>query len=171
MFEFIKRKIPTLNENEVKIHLLVKKNQSIEKLTFVSFRVACYDQLYGKLIEPSFWPRNVMIGEFVERPRQPKIGDFLDFPELRKRTISNDDDDVMSVSDTDDNDTSNSMFPKGSTHPFARNESNETNKNQIDENENESVNTEGKTSTTIEPLNLSIEHLSAEMNTSFSKNE
>lgn len=35
--------------------------------------------------EPSFWPSHVAIGEFFEKPKKTKMGDYLDFPSLKSK--------------------------------------------------------------------------------------
>lgn len=65
--KYIKTKVPELNENDVLLRMLVKKEQQLEALTFISFRLSCTEELYVKLIDSSFWPHHVMIGEFIER--------------------------------------------------------------------------------------------------------
>lgn len=79
---YIKNKIPTINEKDIALRLLVKKDQSLEDLTFISYRLSCTEENYEKFIDSSFWPAHVMIGEFIDRPRekQPRIADFVQIP-------------------------------------------------------------------------------------------
>ena len=76
---FMKSKIPDLNSDDVYLRLLVKKDQNVEELNFVSYRLGCTTSLYTQLMDPSFWPSHIMIGDFVERQRvkQSELGDFL----------------------------------------------------------------------------------------------
>lgn len=53
--------------------MLVKKDQKLEDLTFISYRILCTENLYERLINSSFWPSHVFIGDFVERPRPSRI--------------------------------------------------------------------------------------------------
>lgn len=75
---YIKTKVPDLDEKNILLRMLVKKDQNLEELTFISFRLSCTEELYTKLIDSSFWPHHVMIGEFIERERkQNNLGDFI----------------------------------------------------------------------------------------------
>lgn len=75
---YIKTKTPDLKENDILLRMLVKKDQSLDDLTFISFRLSCTEELYVKLIDPSFWPEHVKIGEFIERERkQASVSDFF----------------------------------------------------------------------------------------------
>lgn len=59
--------------------MLVKKDQKVEDLTFISYRLLCNDLYYEKFIDSAFWPSHVMIGEFIEKPRK-KYDLELDIP-------------------------------------------------------------------------------------------
>lgn len=78
---FIKDNIPSFKDEDMYLRLLVKKDQDINELSFVSYRLSYTPQLYKQLIDPSFWPSHVKIGEFIERPRENsnsnKMGSFL----------------------------------------------------------------------------------------------
>lgn len=76
---YVKSKIPDLNENDFSLMMLVKKDQKLDELTFISYRFGCTNELFDKLIDPSFWPPHMMIGEFIERSReeQNELGDFF----------------------------------------------------------------------------------------------
>lgn len=76
LMNFIKKKLPDLTDNDIKLHLLVKKDQKVEDLTFVSFRLLCNETFYEKFIDSSFWPSHVMIGEFIDKPRKTS-SDFI----------------------------------------------------------------------------------------------
>lgn len=65
---YIKTNLPDIDEKCFKVHMLVERDQSPEKLSYISFHVACVELMYNKLCDPSFWPSHVMIGDFVERP-------------------------------------------------------------------------------------------------------
>lgn len=81
IMEFIKSKMPELNDNDVSLRMLVKKDAKLDELTFVSYRLACTESLYGKFFDPSFWPAHVMIGEFLENARRPaKVAAFANTP-------------------------------------------------------------------------------------------
>lgn len=69
--EYIRSKMPEMNDADISLRLLVKKDTNLSELTFVSFRLACTEAHYEQLMDPSFWPAHVMIGEFLENDRRP----------------------------------------------------------------------------------------------------
>lgn len=144
IIDFIKQYIPEIDEQNFKVHKLVKKDQQLEKLSFVSFRVACAESYYAKLSDTSFWPSHVLIGEFVERPRKPKMADFLNFPELNKRKDAS-----MEVDDdTNENSTTSQLtVPSEKTNEIITNDA------------------------SPDPLNLSVEYLSMEPANDETKNQ
>lgn len=73
----IKNRIPSV-ENHFSVCCLVKQGQNLSELTFISFRVACTEQLY-ETMTMSFWPSHVMIGDFIEdrKPKKKPFGDFV----------------------------------------------------------------------------------------------
>lgn len=73
LLSYIKGKIPEVKENDMALRMLVKKDQPLDELTFVSYRLMCTDGLYEKFADAAFWPAHVKIGEFIDKPRQPKI--------------------------------------------------------------------------------------------------
>lgn len=119
VFDYIKRHIPEIDNENVKVNMLVKKGQDLATLTFVSFRVACTEQIYGKVNDPTFWPKHVMIGDFVEQPRKPKVSDFIEFPGLNARKPNGNDTDIDNEFDIN-NGTPISMFPNSESHPLSR---------------------------------------------------
>lgn len=80
----------------------VKKGQNLEQLTFVSYRLSCTEELYSKFMESSFWPKHVMIGEFIVRERvQPNVGDFISIdPNLPKNTQNTRENDDQEIRET-----------------------------------------------------------------------
>lgn len=76
---YIKEKLPDIAEKDVLLRMLVKKDQNLSDLTFISYRLQCTEDLYDQFIESSFWPQHVMIGEFIERERERKQPDVADF--------------------------------------------------------------------------------------------
>ena len=67
LLDYIKQRMPEINETDILLRMLVKRDQPLDHLSFISFRLQCTDSLYETLILPSFWPSHVMIGEFFER--------------------------------------------------------------------------------------------------------
>lgn len=80
MLEYIKQRVPTMNENDIALRMLVKRDQPLHELTFISFRISCSSVLYAALNKPAFWPSHVMIGEFIERPRPKSRVDGVNLP-------------------------------------------------------------------------------------------
>lgn len=80
--KYIKSNATVVNDTDLSVRLLVKKDQPIEKLSFVSFRVSCTSELHTKLFDPAFWPKHVRIGEFFDnpRPKRAELGDFFTKP-------------------------------------------------------------------------------------------
>lgn len=79
LMAYMKDKITTLNEKDVALRLLVKRDQPLDQLTFISYRLLCTKELYSMLMESSFWPEHVMIGEFIDKPsdKKMKLSDFV----------------------------------------------------------------------------------------------
>lgn len=69
IMEYLKSQMAELNESEISLRLLVKKDVDVSTRRFISYRLACTEALYEKLIQPSFWPDHIEIGEFFEEPR------------------------------------------------------------------------------------------------------
>lgn len=132
----------------------MKKDQSLEKLTYISFRVACVDSFYDKLCDPSFWPSHVLVGEFVERPRKATISDFVNFPALNHRRGS-------SIDATLENDMNKNSTATNLTEPS---------KNDSDQITNGSTN-EAPSNGTDNPLDLSVEFISTDQNNEPTKND
>lgn len=70
---YITSKLNSMEEGDIDLRLLVKKDQNLEDLTFISYRLLCTEIIYQQLMESSFWPSHVFIGEFVDKPRPPRI--------------------------------------------------------------------------------------------------
>lgn len=70
LLSYMKGQMPELNESDVSLRLLVKKDVDVSTRRFISFRLACIDSLYDKFIDPSFWPDHIEIGEFYEEARE-----------------------------------------------------------------------------------------------------
>lgn len=151
---YIKKQVPDVDEKNFKVHMLVKKDQSLEKLTYISFRVACVDSFYDKLCDPSFWPSHVLVGEFVERPRKATIADFVNFPALNHRRGS-------SIDATLENDMNKNSTATNLTEPS---------KNDSDQITNGSTN-EAPSNGTDNPLDLSVEIMSTDPNNEPTKND
>lgn len=92
LIDYVKECIPDVSEEHFSVYMLVKKEQQLDKLSFVSFRVSCTSELHKQLFDPSFWPGHVSIGPFYNNPRPKKIqlGAFIttNGTETRKEAIT-----------------------------------------------------------------------------------
>lgn len=70
---YITSRVDETSQDDIDLRMLVKKDQKLEDLTFISYRILCTENLYERLINSSFWPSHVFIGDFVERPRPSRI--------------------------------------------------------------------------------------------------
>lgn len=77
--EYIKSQINNVNENEFSLRLLVKKDVDVRTRRFISYRLACTEALYATFMEPSFWPKHIEIGEFIEESRDRGSDDMASF--------------------------------------------------------------------------------------------
>lgn len=68
----IKRKLPTIDDNDFKVRILVKKDQPLNNFTFISFRISCTDELYPLCSDPSIWPDFAVMGQWLDKPRQKR---------------------------------------------------------------------------------------------------
>ena len=66
------------------VHKLVKKDQDLSTLKFVSFKIAVNQDEFDVLMDPDVWPENVMVREFLQ---SATLGDF--FPPLPNRNEKN----------------------------------------------------------------------------------
>lgn len=69
MKNYVKNNIAGIADNELSVRLLVRREQDVSLLTYVSFRLACAEKYIDTINDPKFWPSHVMIGEFVEQQR------------------------------------------------------------------------------------------------------
>lgn len=77
--EYIASNVTEAKLEDFALNLLVKKDQAVEALSFISFRLQCTPEYFNIFKNSSFWPRHVMIGEFIEMPRKrATFGDFID---------------------------------------------------------------------------------------------
>lgn len=72
----IMTEIEGVNESDFAVRLLVKKDQNVELLSFVSFRILCFEKVHKHLTDPEFWPNGILIGDFHEK-RKTLLGDFI----------------------------------------------------------------------------------------------
>lgn len=75
--DYIKEKIPDVGDDDFATRLLVKKDQQLDKLTFVSFRILCTEDLYNKLNIPDFWPCGIQIGDFLVKPQPQTLETYV----------------------------------------------------------------------------------------------
>lgn len=76
---YIGNRVPNLDASHISVRLLVKKDQDLNELSFISYRLSCTEALYDTFMSPTIWPSHVRIGEFVEQQQQRKkqLGDFI----------------------------------------------------------------------------------------------
>lgn len=69
---FLGARMPDLNESDLDIRMLVKREQELSELSFISFCISCTDDLFSTLNSPSFWPAHIKMREFIHEPRKPR---------------------------------------------------------------------------------------------------
>lgn len=76
--ECIKNHIASISSisSNFTVHKLVKKDRDVSTLNFVSFKIAVNIPDFEILNDPSVWPENVLVREFVEI-KPATFGDFL----------------------------------------------------------------------------------------------
>lgn len=75
--DYIKEKIVDVAAEDFVARLLVKKDQQMDRLTFVSFRILCTEELYTRLKTPDFWPSGIQIGDFHVKPIQHTLASMI----------------------------------------------------------------------------------------------
>lgn len=70
------------DKTKFNVHKLVKKDQDLSQLKFVSFKLEVNNDLFDTLKDENLWPEDVWVREFV---RQQNFGDFLNFPDLNAK--------------------------------------------------------------------------------------
>lgn len=115
---FMKKNVQGLDESHISLRLLVKKDQSLDDYTFISYRLSCTIELFDVLMSSDFWPKHVMIGEFIEKPaeKRSQLGDFVT-EKINALTGKTNNDSTNDATDTElssqmpKNDLSNSSTP------------------------------------------------------------
>lgn len=69
---FLHTQIKDLDESQMSIRMLVKKDQDMSEMSFISFSISCTDNLFSQLGSPSFWPSHIKMREFINEPRKPR---------------------------------------------------------------------------------------------------
>lgn len=70
VLSYVKRKLSLAeNSDEVSVRSLFPRGRQLYELTFVSFKITASDEIYDKLMEPTFWPNNTIIREFEIREK------------------------------------------------------------------------------------------------------
>lgn len=69
MKNYVKNNISGIADNELSDRLLIRKEQDVSLLTYVSFRLACAEKYIDIINDSKLWPSHVMIGEFVKQRR------------------------------------------------------------------------------------------------------
>lgn len=97
--EYITNNVSGAKLEDFALNLLVKKDQALDALSFISFRLRCTPEYYNIFKNSSFWPRHVMIGEFIETPR--KEATFADFIDTAKANTNENESMDMETNTTD----------------------------------------------------------------------
>lgn len=82
MSAFICKQLPNIKTEDFSLRLLVKADQKLDELNFVSFRLSCTDELYEILYKPEFWPQHVLIGEFISKNIQKEAVNIITSPSI-----------------------------------------------------------------------------------------
>lgn len=69
---YLHTQIKDLDESQMSIRMLVKKDQELSELSFISFSISCTENLFSQLNSPSFWPSHIKMREFINEPRKPR---------------------------------------------------------------------------------------------------
>lgn len=77
--KYITENSSIVDKTRFNVHKLVKKDQNLSLLKFVSFKIEVNDDDFNMLINEEFWPQEVWVREFL---RDRKLGDFMVFPIL-----------------------------------------------------------------------------------------
>lgn len=106
---YICGKISDAKLEDFALNMLVKKDQAIDQLSFISFRLRCTPEYFAVFSESSFWPKHVMIGEFIETKKKPQLGDFLGAtkPNTEEETKKMETDDSSPTKNTKQNEEKN----------------------------------------------------------------
>lgn len=89
MSSYVINNSTNLKKDDFSLHLLVKRDQRLDDLNFISFRLSCNTDLYESLIKPEFWPSHVLIGDFIIRdksnqsPLKQNSTSFLSSPQKK----------------------------------------------------------------------------------------
>lgn len=77
-------------DDEFKCTLLVKKDKDLSTLSFVSYKIDVIADKFNQLMDVSFWPRGLLIREFVPQERiRSTLGDFLSTSATKESTQMN----------------------------------------------------------------------------------
>lgn len=71
LLSFLHARVEDLDENKITIRMLVKRDQDLSELSFISFRILCTEDLFAKLNVPEFWPSYIKLREFVFEQKKP----------------------------------------------------------------------------------------------------
>lgn len=73
LLTFLHARIENLDVNKIMIRMLVKKDQDLKELSFISFRILCTEDLFATLNAPEFWPSYIKMREFVIEQKKPRV--------------------------------------------------------------------------------------------------
>lgn len=89
MSSYISKQLPDIKKEDFSLRLLVKADQKLEDLNFVSFRLSCTNELYDLLSKPDFWPKHVFIGEFITRNKSNEAANIATPTQIQSKSTVN----------------------------------------------------------------------------------
>lgn len=107
--KYILENTPIDDNNRFNVHKLVKKDQDLSLLKFVSFKVELNDDDFELLNDEDCWPADVMVREFV---RERKLGDF--FPDLNQKRTRRPSTEAMDTAENNQAEQGSSTQPSSS---------------------------------------------------------
>lgn len=74
--KYVVDNIPDLSTADINCTMLIPKNRNADELNHINFRVTVPDRIFDQVFNASFWPKGVIVREYIFRPRTPRT-----FPE------------------------------------------------------------------------------------------
>lgn len=87
--EYIIQHTAVADKTKFKSTKLVKKDQDITKMSFVSFKIDVLPEDYDLLVKPENWPQQIKVREFIRMtPPKPTLDQFMSMPAINSPTNS-----------------------------------------------------------------------------------
>lgn len=77
IMDYIKDNITVPDITSIKCKRLVAANKDIDDLEFVSFKISASESDYTTIVNPSSWPKNIVVREFEQRTKSGSSYAFL----------------------------------------------------------------------------------------------